>query len=90
MRVEGAPIVAVLGAINVDLVVSGAPLPGAGTDAHGWDVRAAPRREGWQSSGRDGAGDRERVHVIVEASRPRAAAWMLGAVGDDELGVRCA
>ena len=30
VKVESAPIVAVLGAINVDLVVSGAPLPGPG------------------------------------------------------------
>ena len=35
MRVEGGPIVAVLGAINVDLVVSGAPLPGPGETVTG-------------------------------------------------------
>ena len=35
MGVEGAPIVAVLGAINVDVVVSGAPLPGPGQTVTG-------------------------------------------------------
>ncbi len=35
MKVEGAPIVAVLGAINVDVVVSGAPLPGPGQTVTG-------------------------------------------------------
>ena len=35
MKAEGVPVVAVLGAINVDLVVSGAPLPGAGETVTG-------------------------------------------------------
>ena len=46
MRVEGPhPIVAVLGAINVDLVVSGAPLPGPGetvTGAQGLSLANVP------------------------------------------------
>ena len=58
----------------------------SGTDGHRWDVRSAPRREGRQPGGRDGAGDREGCRHRA-ASRPRTAAWMLGAVGDDQLGV---
>jgi ribokinase len=86
MKVEGAPIVAVLGAINVDLVVSGAPLPGPGQTLTGGTFA---QHHGGKGGNQAVATARAiaRGAVIVEASRPRAAAWMLGAVGDDQLGV---
>ena len=77
MKVEGGPVLAVLGAINVDLVVSGASLPLAGQTVTGRGVRPASGRQGREPGG----GGR--------ASAPDATArsWMLGAVGDDPLGV---
>jgi ribokinase len=86
MRVEGGPIVAVLGAINVDLVVSGAPLPGPGQTLTGGTFA---QHHGGKGGNQAVAAARAsaRGAVILMAGRPRAAAWMLGAVGDDQLGV---
>ena len=87
MRVEGAPIVAVLGAINVDVVVSGAPLPGPGQTVTGGVVRATSRRQGWQSGGRGRTGPRSRsMRMFHREGDPWTGVWMLGAVGDDDLG----
>ena len=72
MKVEGAPIVAVLGAINVDLVVSGAPLPGPGQTLTGGTFA---QHHGGKGGNQAVAAARAiaRGAVIVEASRPRAA-----------------
>ena len=67
------PALAVLGAINVDLVVSGAPLPRPGETVTGGTFS---RHDG----GKGG-------NQAVAAARSAAIdVWMLGAVGDDEFG----
>ena len=88
MSVEGSPIVAVLGAINVDLVVSGAPLPGPGQTLTG----------GTFAQHHGGKGGNQAVAAaraiasggIVPETRgsTRPGVWMLGSVGDDQLGRR--
>ena len=85
MKVEGAPIVAVLGAINVDLVVSGAPLPGPGETVTGGTFAQHHGGKGGNQAVRGRA-----VHRGARTIPPRRSAdrvWMLGAVGDDQLGV---
>jgi ribokinase len=75
MRAEGGPILAVLGAINVDLVVSGAPLPGPGQTVTG----------GAFSQHHGGKGGNQAVAAARAIGEGHV--WMLGAVGDDQLGV---
>jgi ribokinase len=74
MRVEGGPIVAVLGAINVDLVVSGAALPGPGETVTG----------GAFAQHHGGKGGNQAV--AAARALGRTGVWILGAVGDDQLG----
>ncbi|MEP6973760.1 MAG: PfkB family carbohydrate kinase, partial [Actinomycetota bacterium] len=74
MKVEGGPIVAVLGAINVDMVVSGAPLPSPGETVTG----------GTFAQHHGGKGGNQ---AVAAARYGEANVWMLGAVGDDQLGV---
>ena len=83
---EGGPIVAVLGAINVDLVVSGAPLPGPGETVTGGTFA---QHHGGKGGNQAVAAARaiRRGAMLSLANRPRAGVWMLGAVGDDQLGV---
>ena len=86
MRVEGGPIVAVLGAINIDLVVTGAPLPGPGeTVTGGTFAQHHGGKGGNQAVAAARATPREAVQDL--GGRPRAGVWMLGGVGDDQLGV---
>jgi ribokinase len=86
MKVEGAPIVAVLGAINVDLVVSGAPLPGPGqTFTGGTFAQHHGGKGGNQAVAAARAIAGGAVLTAWHATRP--GVWMLGAVGDDQLGV---
>jgi ribokinase len=86
VKVQGAPIVAVLGAINVDVVVSGAPLPSPGQTVTGGVF-------GQHHGGKGGnqavaaAHTIQRGAMIARAGGPRAGVWMLGSVGDDQLGV---
>jgi ribokinase len=86
MKVEGAPIVAVLGAINVDVVVSGAPLPGPGQTVTGG---VFAQHHGGKGGNQAVAAARaiQRGAVLALAGGPRAGVWMLGSVGDDQLGV---
>ncbi len=86
MKAEGAPIVAVLGAINVDVVVSGAPLPGPGQTVTGG---VFAQHHGGKGGNQAVAAARaiQRGAVLPIAGGPRAGVWMLGSVGDDQLGV---
>lgn len=86
MRVEGSPIVVVLGAINVDLVISGAQLPGPGETVGGGTFS---QHHGGKGGNQSVAAARviQRGAMLTVAGRPRAGVWMLGAVGDDQLGV---
>ena len=74
MSGEGGPILAALGAINEDLVVSGAPLPHAGETVTGGSFA-------WHHGGKGG-------NQAVAAARALVSGTvvMLGAVGDDPLG----
>ena len=74
MSGEDAPILAVLGAINVDLVVSGAPLPRAGETVTGG---AFAQHHGGKGGNQAVAAARALLSGTVV---------MLGAVGDDPLG----
>jgi ribokinase len=86
MKVEGAPIVAVLGAINVDLVVSGARLPGPGqTLTGGTFAQHHGGKGGNQAVAAARAIAKGAALTAWHATRP--GVWMLGAVGDDQLGV---
>jgi ribokinase len=76
------PVLAVLGAINVDLVVSGAPLPKAGETVTGG---VFARHHGGKGGNQAVAAARARRHGSV--LHPAPGAWMLGAVGDEPLGV---
>ncbi len=87
MRVEGPhPIVAVLGAINVDLVVSGAPLPGPGETVTGGTFA---QHDGGKGGNQAVAAARALVHghMLNIPEHPGPGVWMLGAVSDDQLGV---
>jgi ribokinase len=75
VRVEGEPILAVLGAINEDLVVSGAPLPRAGETVTG----------GTFAQHHGGKGGNQAVAAARVLGGGTVA--MMGAVGDDQLGV---
>ena len=77
----GRPVLAVLGAINVDLVVSGAPLPRPGETVSG----------GTYSEHHGGKGGNQAVAAARSSSAgsgsaPRLDVWMLGAVGEDVFG----
>jgi ribokinase len=74
VKVEGEPILAVLGAINEDLVVSGAPLPHAGETVTG----------GTFAQHHGGKGGNQAV-AAAHVLEPDAVA-MIGAVGEDPLG----
>ena len=88
MKVEGGPILAVLGAINVDLVVSGAPLPRRGeTVTGGTFAQHHGGKGGNQAVAAARAFGLPRDAELTEVGRPRPGVWMLGAVGDDQLGV---
>lgn len=87
MRVGGPhAVLAVLGAINVDLVVSGAPLPGPGETVTGGTFA---RHHGGKGGNQAVAAARARQHghVLAIAGHPDPGTWMLGAVGDEQLGV---
>jgi ribokinase len=86
MRVEGGPILAVLGAINVDLVVSGAPLPRPGETVAGGTFA---QHHGGKGGNQAVAAARaiRKGETLTLANRPRAGVWMIGSVGDDQLGV---
>lgn len=78
MHVPSAPMtgtVAVLGAINVDLVVSGAPLPKPGYTVTG----------GTFAEHHGGKGGNQAV-AAARATGPDGGVVMIGAVGDDSLG----
>lgn len=86
MKADGPPIVAVLGAINVDIVVSGAPLPGPGQTVTGG---VFGQHHGGKGGNQAVAAARTIQHgaMLVLAGGPKAGVWMLGSVGDDQLGV---
>ncbi|MGZ6545607.1 MAG: ribokinase [Actinomycetota bacterium] len=86
MRVEGSPIMVVLGAVNVDLVVSGAPLPRPGETATGGTFA---QHHGGKGGNQAVAAARaiRRGAMLTVAGGPKPGVWMLGAVGDDQLGV---
>jgi ribokinase len=85
VMVEGSPIVAVLGAINVDLVVSGAPLPRPGETVTGG---AFGEHHGGKGGNQAVAAVRAiRRGAMLAVSLPNPGVWMLGAVGNDQLGV---
>jgi ribokinase len=86
VRVEGPHgVLVVLGAINVDLVVSGAPLPRAGETVTGGTFA---RHHGGKGGNQAVAAARARApgRVPDAASHPGPGTWMLGAVGDEPLG----
>jgi len=88
VRVEGGPILAVLGAINVDLVVSGARLPHEGeTVTGGTFAQHHGGKGGNQAVAAARAFGLPRGAGLIAAGRPQPGVWMLGAVGDDQLGV---
>lgn len=73
----GRPALVVLGAINVDLVVSGAPLPRPGETVSG----------GTFSEHHGGKGGNQAVAAARSSSAGASLdVWMLGAVGDDGFG----
>ena len=72
---SGAPVLAVLGAINVDLVVSGAPLPAAGETVVG----------GRFDEHQGGKGGNQAV-AAARALGDVGRVAMIGAVGDDSFG----
>jgi ribokinase len=87
VKVEGGPIVAVLGAINVDLVVSGAPLPGPGeTVTGGTFAQHQGGKGGNQAVAARRALSLHYVRMFHREGDPWTGVWMLGAVGDDQLG----
>ena len=82
-----APALAVLGAINVDLVVTGASLPGRGETVTGGTFARHHGGKGgnqavaaarWLARSGSGPGSTDEA---------RSSVWMMGAVGEDELGV---
>ncbi len=75
-------ILAILGAINVDLVVSGAPLPKAGETVTGGTFA---RHHGGKGGNQAVAAARARRPSSVDDGP--AATWMLGAIGDEPLGL---
>jgi ribokinase len=86
VRVEGGPIVAVIGAINEDLVVSGASLPTPGETVTGGVFAQHHGGKGGNQSVAAARGLRH-GHMLASTHNARPGVWMLGAVGDDQLGV---
>jgi ribokinase len=87
VKVEGAPIVAVLGAINVDVVVSGAPLPGPGqTVTGGVFAQHHGGKGGNQAVAATRALSLRSKRMFHREGDPWTGVWMLGGVGDDDLG----
>jgi ribokinase len=84
--VGDGPILAVLGAINVDLVVSGAPLPGPGETVTGGTFAQHHGGKGGNQAVAAARAIREGGATPNLAGRPIPGVWMLGAVGDDRLG----
>jgi ribokinase len=76
-------VLAVLGAINVDLVVSGAPLPAPGQTVTGGTFA---RHHGGKGGNQAVAAARARRRGSRRPDEAPAATWMLGAVGDEPLG----
>ena len=85
MRVEGGPVVAILGAINVDLVVSGAPLPSPGETVTGGVFAQHNGGKGGNQAVAAARAIPRGAMLTVPFPTPRV--WMLGAVGGDQLGV---
>ncbi len=81
---EESPIVAVLGALNVDLVVSGAPLPRPGETVTGG---VFAQHQGGKGGNQAVAAARAVRRGATTIPLPNPGVWMLGAVGDDQLGV---
>jgi ribokinase len=81
--VSGRPALAVLGAINVDLVVSGARLPGPGETVSGGTFS---EHQGGKGGNQAVAAARSSSEDAVLAGQPSLDVWMLGAVGDDGFG----
>jgi ribokinase len=84
MRAARGPIVAVLGAINVDLVVSGVPLPGPGETVTGGTF--AQHHGGKGGNQAVAAARAIRRGSILAPGRAGPGVWILGAVGNDQLG----
>ena len=80
------PSLAVLGAINVDLVVSGSALPRPAETVTGGTFT---QHHGGKGGNQAVAAARARTHdhLLSINEHPRPGTWMLGAVGDDQLGV---
>jgi ribokinase len=86
VSVEGSPIVAVLGAINVDLVVSGAPLPGPGQTLTGGTFAQHHGGKGGNQAVAAARAIASGGIVFETRGAMRSGVWMLGSVGDDQLG----
>jgi ribokinase len=87
VKVEGAPNVAVLGAINVDVVVSGAPLPGPGqTVTGGVFAQHHGGKGGNQAVAATRALSLRSIRMFHREGDPWTGVWILGGVGDDDLG----
>jgi ribokinase len=82
-------MLAVLGAINVDLVVSGVPLPHARETVIGGVFTEHQGGKGGNQAvaAARAMGDDGGVHAVADP-RSRPGTCMLGAVGDDRLGAR--
>jgi ribokinase len=81
--VTGRLTLAVLGAINVDLVVSGAPLPKPGETVSGGTFS---EHHGGKGGNQAVAAARSSSTGARLAGEPSLGVWMLGAVGDDGFG----
>ncbi len=78
---KAAPTLAVVGAINVDLVVSGAPLPGPGETVVGGTFA---QHHGGKGGNQAVAAARALGATRSDPTTPQVV--MIGAVGDDDLG----
>lgn len=87
MTVEDSAVLAVLGAINVDLVVSGAALPRPGGTVTGGTFSQHHGGKGGNQAvaARRALGLRYK-RMFRRPGDPLAGVWMLGAVGEDQLG----
>jgi ribokinase len=86
--VSRAPTLAVIGAINVDLVVSGAPLPRAGETVVGGTFAEHQGGKGGNQAVAAARALRPNAGTAPSAHPPRQRVVMIGAVGDDQgLGV---
>ena len=78
----GRPALAVLGGINVDLVVSGAPLPRPGETVSGGKYSEHHGGKG----GNQAVAAARSTGATLAGGEPSVDVWMLGAVGDDGFG----